>query len=92
MTGVTIRSLKAALEHVYVQKKVDYMVYTVEGATTKPEVVIHPRENFAEKVAYMEKAYTEFLVLKANPNIKIGQVEFVPARLLPDILDKMLKG
>jgi hypothetical protein len=92
MESVTLSMIKSSLEHLYVRKRADYMVYLVEGATPMPEVTIQHRDNFESKVAYMEKAYNEDLTLKNNPNIKITQVDFIPERLLAETINGYMRG
>lgn len=92
MEKVTLSMIKSSLEHVYVRKRADYMVYLVEGATPMPEVTIQHRDNFAAKVEYMSKAYNEDLTLKSNPNIKITQVDFIPEKLLAETVNGYMRG
>lgn len=44
---------------------------------TKPEIIINPRANVDEKLAYYNRVYNENLELPANNNVKITGISFV---------------
>lgn len=61
----------------YTKARTNWLVVVVQVGENKPEYIFNPRENISDKLAYYKKAYDENLVLKANPDIRIVQYDFV---------------
>jgi MinD superfamily P-loop ATPase len=55
----------------------NWMIIVIDGVGVAPEIIINRKENFNTKLDYYSKAYNEDLTLKANPNIKIIDYDFL---------------
>jgi len=66
---------KTELEDVFtraIETQEQYIGVRIETqGCSKPEIIINPRENFSEKLAYYKRAYNDDLTLKSFNGIKI---------------------
>jgi len=68
--------LRAASSH-YAAHEAEYLLFKMEGNAPGNELIISPRENFSDKIAYVQKAYDEELRLKNAPHIRIVNFAFL---------------
>ena len=63
------------LENVFIraiETREQYIGVRIEThGSEKPEIIINPKENFSEKLAYYKRAYNDDLTLKSFNGIKI---------------------
>jgi hypothetical protein len=76
MNEMTLMGLLRSGRSWYAQNEAEVMFVEVVGNATEPEMIINPKANFEEKLAYYEKAYNEDLTMKAAPHIKIANYSF----------------
>lgn len=61
----------------FAKEDAKFMIVKVVNGDNDPEIIINTRSNFESKLDYYQKAYTEELVLKNNPDIRITEYYFV---------------
>lgn len=77
MHELTLEGLLRAGNSEYTRETAKLMVIVVKAYDNMPEIIINPKENFAEKLEYYKKTYDDNLVMKNNQNIKIVSYNFV---------------
>lgn len=76
MNEMTLSGLLRAGRSWYAQHEAEVMFVEIEGNAPEPEMIMNPKANFEEKLAYYERAYNEDLTMKAAPHIKIANYHF----------------
>lgn len=77
MREMTLSSLINTSKEPFPKYKAEWLAIWVSVNKGVPEIILNPKENFENKLAYYQNAYNEDLTLKANPSIRIIHFEFL---------------